>query len=109
MREEGERGSGGEERSGGSNCGEGRKRDEETQEEGGIEGGKKERREGRGDGDGEQTDAAQTPEGLRSHIFLASSPGGRRYVRAPARTPTDAHGTHARAHIHAGVHTHRAE
>lgn len=46
--------------------------------EGGMEGtGVTEGREGHRDGNGEQTDAAQTPEGLRSHIFLASSPGDR--------------------------------
>lgn len=89
---------------------------ERRREDGGVEGreevGWREgRREGRGDGDGEQTDAAQTPEGLRSHIFLASSPGGQRYVRAPACTPTDAHGTHARtgARTHTQASTHRAE
>lgn len=46
--------------------------------EGGMEGtGVTKGREGHRDGNGEQTDAAQTPEGLRSHIFLASSPGDR--------------------------------
>lgn len=46
--------------------------------EGGIEGtGVTAGREGHRDSNGEQTDAAQTPEGLRSHIFLASSPGDR--------------------------------
>lgn len=46
--------------------------------EGGMEGtGVMKGREGHRDGNGEQTDAAQTPEGLRSHIFLASSPGDR--------------------------------
>lgn len=46
--------------------------------EGGMEGtGVTEGREGHRDGNGEQTDAAQTPEGLRSHIFLASSLGDR--------------------------------
>lgn len=51
------------------------------------------RREGRRDGAEEQTDAAQTPEGLRSHIFLASSLGDtdmwgerRRESRAHKRT-----------------------
>lgn len=50
------------------------------------------------DGNGEQTDAAQTPEGSRSHIFLASSRGteicesarvhGCRRTQAPAHTHT---------------------
>lgn len=47
-------------------------RREGWREEERMEGGRGEEG-GRGDGDGEQTDAAQTPEGLRSHIFLASS------------------------------------
>lgn len=55
---------------------------------------------------GEQTDAAQTPEGLRSHIFLASSPGDRDMWEHPRAWPQTHKNALSHVHTHRETHTH---